>query len=84
MAKHPTSADSKILDRIRVHRRGWVFTPAHLADLGTRNAIASALKRFKASGTIRQLARGLYDYPVQDPVLGLVAPSADEIGRAHV
>ena len=31
MAKHPTSADSKILDRIRVHRRGWVFTPAHLA-----------------------------------------------------
>ena len=39
MAKHSKSADSKILNRIRVHRRGWVFTPAHLADLGTRNAI---------------------------------------------
>ena len=58
MAKHSKSADSKILNRIRVHRRGWVFTPAHLADLGTRNAIGSALKRFKANGTIRQLARG--------------------------
>ena len=84
MAKHPTSADSKVLDRIRWHRRGWVFTPAHLADLGTRNAIGSALKRFKANGTIRQLARGLYDYPIQDPVLGTVAPSADAIARALV
>jgi hypothetical protein len=73
---------SKVLDRIRSHGRGWVFTPAHLADLGTRNAVASALKRFKAAGTIRQLARGLYDYPVQDSVLGTVAPSADAIARA--
>lgn len=84
MPKHATSTDSKVLDRIRRHRRGWVFTPAHLTDLGSRNAVASALKRFKASGTIRQLARGLYDYPVQDPVLGTVAPSADAIARALV
>lgn len=61
-----------------------MFTPAHLADLGSRNAVASALKRFKAAGTIRQLARGLYDYPIQDPVLGTVAPSADDIARALV
>lgn len=84
MAKHAASADSKILDRIRAHRRGWVFTPAHLMDLGTRNAVGSALKRFKADGTIRQLARGLYDYPIHDPVLGMVAPSADAIARALV
>lgn len=82
MPKHATSADSKVLDRIHGHGRGWVFTPAHLADLGTRNAVASALKRFKACGTIRQLARGLYDYPVQDALLGTVAPSADAIARA--
>jgi len=84
MQKQSTSADSKTLDRIRGHGRGWVFTPAHLADLGTRNAVASALKRFKAAGTIRQLARGLYDYPVQHPILGTVAPSADAIARALV
>ena len=84
MPKHATSTDSKVLDRIRGHRRGWVFTPAHLADLGSRNAVASALKRFKADGIIRQLARGLYDYPVQDPVLGTVTPSADAIARALV
>lgn len=84
MPKHATSTDSKILDRVRGHGHGWVFTPAQLADLGSRNAVASALKRFKAIGTIRQLARGLYDYPVQDPVLGTVAPSADAIARALV
>jgi hypothetical protein len=80
--KHSTSTDSKVLDRIRGQGPGWVFTPAHLTDLGTRNAVASALKRFKAAGTIRQLARGLYDYPVQDSLLGTVTPSADAIAHA--
>lgn len=84
MPKHAASTDTKALDRIRGHGRGWVFTPAHLADLGSRNAVASALKRFKADNSIRQLARGLYDYPAQDPVLGTVAASADAIARALV
>ena len=84
MPTNAISTDRKVLDRIRGHRRGWVFTPAHLADLGSRNAVASALKRFKARGVVRQLARGLYDYPVQDPVLGMATPSADAIARALV
>lgn len=84
MPKHSTSTDSKVLDRIRGYRRGWVFTPAHLADLGSRNAVASALKRFKADGMIRQLARGLYHYPIHDAVLGTVTPSSDAIARALV
>jgi hypothetical protein len=33
---------------------------------------------------IRQLARGLYDHPVHDPLLGIVTPSADAIARALV
>ena len=84
MPKQATSTESKAMSRIYGHGRGWVFTPAHLADLGTRDAVASALKRFKAAGVIRQLARGLYDYPVEHLVLGTVAPSADAIARALV
>ena len=84
MARHPRSTETKVLNRIYGHKGGWVFTPAHLADLGSRNAVASALKRFKAQGRIRQLARGLYDCPTHDPVLGTVAPSADAIARALV
>lgn len=84
MSKHASSVDAKVLERIRNRGRGWVFTPAHLADLGSRNAVASALKRHKAAGTVRQLARGLYDYPIEDTVLGIVAPSAEAIARALV
>lgn len=82
--KHAASTDRKVLDRLHRQPAGWVFTPAHLADLGTRNAVASALKRLKAAGAIRQLTRGLYDRPVQHPVFGTVAPSADAVARALV
>lgn len=84
MAKHSQSIDLSIRSRIYGHGGGWVFTPKHFQDLGGAAAIDSTLRRLKASGTIRQLARGLYDYPVQDPVLGTVAPSADAIARALV
>ena len=78
------SIDSSIRSRIYGHGRGWVFTPKHFRDLGSTAAVDSCLRRLKAAGTIRQLARGLYDYPVNDPILGTVAPSADGIARALV
>jgi len=73
---------NQILSRVYGHGRGWVFTPNDFKDLGSRNAIASALKRHKQSGRIRQLARGLYDYPKSDPQLGLLLPPADDIAKA--
>ena len=82
MTKSSKNTDSQILSRIYGHGRGWVFTPNHFKDLGSRDAIASALKRHKQSGLIRQLARGLYDYPKTDPVLGLLQPAADDIAKA--
>ena len=74
--------DSKVVCRIYGHGRGWVFTPNHFKDLGSRDAVASALKRHKQSGLIRQLARGVYDYPKIDPELGLLEPSIDDIAQA--
>lgn len=84
MAKKSQTVESKILNRIYGHGRGWVFTPKHLQALGKRDAIESAIRRLRAGGTIRQLARGLYDYPINDPVLGPVTPSAEAIARALV
>lgn len=82
MNKNEKTTDSKVVNRIYGHGRGWVFTPNDFKVLGSRNAIASALKRYKRAGLIRQLARGLYDYPKSDPVLGLLHPSTDDIARA--
>lgn len=82
MNKSSKNTDSQILSRIYGHGRGWVFTPNHFTDLGSRDAIASALKRHKQSGLIRQLARGLYDYPKSDSELGPLQPSTDDIAKA--
>lgn len=82
MNKISKNADTQILRRIYGHGRGWVFTPNHFKDLGSRDAIASALKRYKQSGLIRQLSRGLYDYPKNDPELGPLQPSTDDIAKA--
>jgi hypothetical protein len=82
VGKHFQSIDSQVLSRIYGHRGGWVFTPASFLDLGSRVAVASALTRHKRAGIIRQLARGLYDYPVEHPKLGRVAPPADGVARA--
>ena len=82
MKKQIHSVDSKVLSRIYGHKGGWVFTPADFRDLGTRTAVAAALKRHKQTRLIRQLARGLYDYPRSDPSLGVLAPKTDDIANA--
>jgi predicted transcriptional regulator of viral defense system len=73
------SVDKKVISRIYGHGRGWVFTPDDFKDLGSRNAVASALKRYVQKGTIRRLARGVYDYPATDPELGVMEPTVDAI-----
>ncbi len=82
MGKHTQSIDNKIINRIYGHGKGWAFTPAHFSDLGSRDAVASALRRYRRSGIIRQRARGLYDYPRTDPELGVLTPSPDAVARA--
>lgn len=78
------TVEKRIVSRIYGKGRGWVFTPNHFLDLGSRSAVGNALSRLTTAGTIRRLAFGLYDYPATDPVLGTVAPSADAIARALV
>ena len=82
MGKHAKSVDSQLLGRIIAKRRGWVFTPADFLDLGSRTAVGLALMRHARAGTIRQLARGLYDYPNQHKDFGTLPPSDDRIANA--
>ena len=78
------SIDSNILSRIFGSGRGSVFTPGRFLDLGSRNAVDKVLSRLVQKGTIRRLARGLYDYPKHHPIMGILAPSPDAIARALV
>ena len=82
MAKHPKSVDSQVLGRIMAKEPGWVFTPADFLDLGSRTAVGLALMRHARAGTIRKLARGLYDYPIRDARLGIIPPHTDDVAIA--
>jgi hypothetical protein len=80
--KTTQSIDSRILARIHGCGRGFVFVPGDFLDLGSREAVDLALHRLARKGTIRRLARGVYDFPKEHPVLGQLSPSADTVARA--
>ncbi|MDA1166475.1 MAG: DUF6088 family protein [Planctomycetota bacterium] len=76
------SVESRILAAIRKRGRGAVFVPSDFLNLGSREAIDTTLHRLTRSGVIRRLARGLYDYPKEHPVLGPLRPTAEIVARA--
>jgi len=59
-----------------------VFTPKDFSGLGDPRSVGMALTRLSRKGIIRQLARGLYDYPIDHPTLGRIPPSADAVAKA--
>lgn len=59
-----------------------VFTPADFLDLGTPHAVGMALSRMVRAGTLRRVARGLYDVPRSHPLLGELSPSTDALVQA--
>lgn len=73
---------NKILEQIQQNGPGYVFTPKEFLELGSRQAIDTALSRLAAKGDIRRLARGLYDYPKKHRMLGDLLPSLDDIATA--
>ena len=76
-----TVAD-KILARAKRHGAGWVFSAKHMSDVGARAATDQALGRLVKDGSIRRLARGLYDLPRVHPILGLLSPNPDAVAAA--
>jgi hypothetical protein len=86
--KRPSKSTQVIEPKARAiifgHGRGWVFTPRDLTRLGDPRSVGVALTRLSRKGVIRQLARGLYDYPIDHPALGRVAASADAVAKALV
>lgn len=74
----------RILGKISQHGRGWVFSPEEFREFGDPRVIGVALSRMVSFGSIRRVARGLYDYPKTDPERGSLAPEPDAIAQALV
>jgi hypothetical protein len=76
------TVDKSVVSRIYGNGRGWVFSPNHFLDLGGRQAVDVTLHRLAKTGTIRRLARGLYDYPKHHPTFGTLSPDPDAVAKA--
>jgi hypothetical protein len=82
MSKSVAPMTDRIMKRVRAKGRGWVFTPRHFVDFGTRGAVDMALSRLAKAGAIRRVGRGLYDYPRQHDKLGDLSPDPDSLAAA--
>lgn len=82
--KQAHSVNSQILTAIKARGDGAVFVPTDFLDLGSREAIDIVLHRLVQKGIIRRLARGIYDFPKEHPVLGKLQPSPEKIAEALV
>lgn len=80
--KQANSVDSQILAAIKAQGDGAVFVPSDFLNLGSREAVDIVLHRLVQKGIIRRLARGVYDFPKEHPILGLLQPSPEKIAEA--
>lgn len=74
--------DRAMLARIQTRGDGWVFSPGDFIDLGKRPAVDKALSRMAKAGSIRRVVRGVYDVPREHPIVGITAPSIDQVAKA--
>lgn len=72
----------QILERVRGHPKGWVFSATDFLNLGRRNAVDQALCRLERRGEIRRVARGVYERSRHHQKLGTLSPKVEEVARA--
>jgi hypothetical protein len=82
--KKSNSIDQQILNAITSLEHGAVFVPTDFLSLGNRQTVDIVLHRLARKGTIRRLARGIYDLPKEHPKLGKLLPSPEKIAEALV
>ncbi|TVR19683.1 MAG: hypothetical protein EA391_00235 [Balneolaceae bacterium] len=76
------STEEQILNKIQNYNRGKIFFPEDFAKLGSNEAVRQALVRLEDVGKIKRLAHGIYLYPKEDPQLGVLQPTIDQIAEA--
>ena len=72
-----------ILDQIKSHPAGWIFSASHFSGLAPRNTVDQTLLRLSKTGHIRRLSTGLFCLPHSHPLLGDTPPSLDDIVQAY-
>ncbi len=76
------SIQQEIENKIKSLKRGSILFPSTFDDLGNVEVIKKSLLRLTNKKFLVRLAHGIYLYPKQDPVLGNLYPTIEDVAAA--
>ena len=78
------SIEKKLLSKIYGRGRGYAFSSNDFISSFSRDGIDKALSTLAQKGTIRRVARGIYDYPKYSELLQKeLSPNVEEVADAY-
>jgi hypothetical protein len=76
------SIDDKILVKFKKAGRGSLFFIDDFLSFGSAKAVSKVLERLVQRAEIDRVARGIYSRLAEDPILGSLKPSTEDIAEA--
>jgi DNA-directed RNA polymerase subunit K/omega len=76
------SVQSRIENKIKLMKRGSILFPSNFDDIGNVEVVKKTLLRLKNKKFLVRLAHGIYLYPKQDKLLGVLYPTIEAIAVA--
>lgn len=76
------SVQTRIKNEIKSMKRGRILFPSNFDDMGNVEVVKKSLLRLENKKFLVRLAHGIYLYPKQDKLLGVLYPTIEEIAVA--
>ena len=76
------SVKNRIENKIKSMKKGSIIFPSNFDNIGNVEAVKKSLLRLKNKKFLVRLAHGIYLYPKQDKLLGILYPSIENIATA--
>lgn len=77
------SIDNKVIVKIKKSGKGFaIFFVDDFLSIGNAKAVSKALERLVQRQELNRVARGLYARLAEDPILGPLKPSTEDIAEA--
>ena len=73
------SIQTRIENKIKSIKRGSILFPSNFDDIGNVEVVKKSLLRLENKKFLVRLAHGIYLYPKQDKLLGVLYPTIEEI-----
>ncbi len=76
------SVQNRIENKIKSMKRGSILFPSNFDGIGNVEVVKKSLLRLENKKFLIRLAHGIYLYPKEDKLLGVLYPSIEEIANA--